>query len=42
MKDREFDDALDEEMDERLTRFAAGMREPALPDDDVGNSKVES
>jgi membrane-bound serine protease (ClpP class) len=33
MKDREFDDALDEEMDERLTRFAAGMREPALPDE---------
>ena len=33
MNDSELDDGLDLEMDERLTRFARGTREPALPDE---------
>jgi hypothetical protein len=33
MKDSELDDELDLEMDERLTRFARGTRQPALPDE---------
>lgn len=32
MNDRDLDNGLDREMDERLTRFARSAREPALPD----------
>lgn len=33
MNDSEFNDELDVEMDERLTKFARSTREPALPDE---------